>query len=117
VNGVFESFEDYCARDFHRCNVVMETRLQRGDDFEGFLIRNLSLSGFAGDSASMLPIGAIVGIELPSVGLVEAQIRWVMGTRCGALFSTPLSLEDCRRAVVPGGPGERPRDTAADLRG
>ena len=47
-------------------------------------IANLSNGGFMAESNSILGIGAVLTLDMPGDGRVQAQIRWAIGKRFGA---------------------------------
>jgi len=46
---------------------------------------NISNGGFAAECEEKLKIGAIIAVELPILGQVRAEVRWVLGWRFGAM--------------------------------
>lgn len=49
-------------------------------------IANLSNGGFMAESDRPLSIGSILTLEVPGEGKVEAEIRWAIGQRFGAMI-------------------------------
>lgn len=58
-------------------------------------IRNVSTSGFMAECAKPILIGSHVSLEVPGVGMIEAQVRWQLGRRMGGRFVDPISLAQC----------------------
>ena len=65
-------------------------------------LRNLSSCGFMAECPVPIQIGSYVSLEIPGVGPVEAQVRWQMGARVGAMFSEPISLSGCAWTATTG---------------
>jgi hypothetical protein len=47
---------------------------------------NISNGGFAAECEEKLPLGSIIEVELPLLGRVRAEVRWVLGWRVGAMI-------------------------------
>lgn len=47
---------------------------------------NVSDGGFAAECEEKLPIGALIVVDLPILGRVRAEVRWVLGWRLGAMI-------------------------------
>ena len=58
-------------------------------------VRNVSTAGFMAECAAPVRIGSNVSLDIPGIGLVEAQVRWQIGTRMGGMFLDPISLGRC----------------------
>ena len=58
-------------------------------------MRNLSSAGFMADCAQPVLIGSYVSLDVPGIGLVQAQVRWQVGPRMGGMFLDPISLGRC----------------------
>ncbi len=56
-------------------------------------LANISAAGFMAECEQKIPKGSIVEVCLPDRGPVQAEVRWVLGWRFGALIlpsaSTP----------------------------
>lgn len=96
-----ESFEDYQQRCVERCHVLIGTRLRVDGVVYPFAVLNISTMGFMGSSALILLIGATVEVDLPGLGFVDAHIRWALAGQVGVQFVQPLTLDACRRAILP----------------
>lgn len=96
-----ESYEGYQERGVRRCHVLIDTHLRVGDEVYPFEVLNISTAGFMGCSALTLLMGATVAIDLPGMGLIDAHIRWALAGQVGAQFAEPLTLDQCRRAILP----------------
>ncbi|HTU11883.1 MAG TPA: hypothetical protein VMG08_13415 [Allosphingosinicella sp.] len=58
-------------------------------------VRNLSSVGFMAECAEPVRIGSWIALEVPGIGLVQAQVRWQIGARMGGMFLDPISLARC----------------------
>lgn len=96
-----ESFEGYQQRSVERCHVLIVTNLRVDGVVYPFEVLNISTMGFGGASALTLLMGSIVEIDLPGLGFVDAHIRWALAGQIGVQFVTPLTLDQCRRAIMP----------------
>lgn len=101
MRGSLESFEGYQQRSVERCHVLIETQLRVDDAVYPFEVLNISTMGFMGSCALTLLIGSTVEIELPGLGFVDAHIRWALAGQIGVQFVRPLTLDECRRAILP----------------
>lgn len=103
-----ESFEGYQQRSVERCQVLIETYLRVDGVVYPFEVLNISTMGFMGASPLQLLMGATVEIELAGLGFVDARIRWALAGKVGVQFVTPLTLDQCRRAILPDPEDRRP---------
>ena len=58
-------------------------------------VHNLSSAGFMAECAAPVRIGSTVALDIPGIGIVEAQVRWQIGRRMGGMFLDPISLARC----------------------
>src|SRR5437868_15389180 len=58
-------------------------------------VRNVSTAGFMAECAAPVRIGSTVALQIPGIGVVEAQVRWQIGHRMGGMFLDPISLGRC----------------------
>ncbi|WP_336965070.1 hypothetical protein [Sphingobium aquiterrae] len=49
-------------------------------------VGSISEAGFIAECAEPVPAGAIVAVDLPNRGAVQAEARWLLGCRFGARF-------------------------------
>jgi hypothetical protein len=56
---------------------------------------DLSELGFRARCDARLRSGATVSLEVPGLGLVEAQVEWQRGDEFGARFYAPLDIDAC----------------------
>ena len=101
MKASFESFEGYQLRSVERCHVLIVTQLRVDGAAYPFEVLNISTAGFMGNSPLPLMMGTIVEIELAGMGFVDAHIRWALAGQVGVQFVTPLTLDQCRRAILP----------------
>lgn len=52
-------------------------------------VANISEGGFMAECEERLPKNSIVEVELPGRGRVQAEVRWVLGWRFGAMILGP----------------------------
>ena len=101
MKGLLESYDGYQQRGVERCRVLIETQLRADGAVHPFEILNISTAGIMGNSPVPLLMGATVEIELAGMGFVDAHIRWALAGQVGVQFVTPLTLDQCRRAILP----------------
>ena len=101
MKGLLESFEGYQQRSVERCHVLIVTQLRVDGANHPFEVLNISTAGFMGNSPLPLMMGATVEIELAGLGFVDAHIRWALAGQVGVQFVAPLTLDQCRRAILP----------------
>ena len=63
-------------------------------------LRNISPSGFFAECAGTLEIGSTILLASRELGEVAAQVRWALGPRIGAAFTTRLS--EAAEALISG---------------
>ena len=101
MSELLESFDGYQQRGVRRCHVLIDTQLRVGDEVYPFEVLNISTAGFMGSCALSLLMGTTVEIELPGMGFVDAHIRWALAGQVGVQFTSQLTLDQCRRAILP----------------
>lgn len=101
MSELLESFDGYQQRSARRCHVLIVTQLRVGHDVYPFEVLNISTNGFMGTCALTLLMGANVELDLPGMGFVDAQIRWALAGQVGVQFQVQLTLDQCRRAILP----------------
>jgi hypothetical protein len=69
-------------------------------------VRDVSQCGFMAECAEPVGIGSYVALDVPGIGMVEAQVRWQVGQRMGGMFLDPISLNSCEWAAVKAGAEE-----------
>jgi hypothetical protein len=57
---------------------------------------DLSELGFRARCEARLRTGGSVSLDIPGLGVVEAQVEWQRGDEFGARFYTPIDLSACR---------------------
>jgi hypothetical protein len=74
----------YVARpDRWECDIAVMITDDCGRQIAGRLA-NLSEGGFMAECEEKMPRGARVEVDIPDRGLVQAEVRWVLGWRFGA---------------------------------
>ena len=61
---------------------------------------DLSPSGFGAKSWALMRIGSEIGVALPGLGTVRAQVRWALGGVFGARFLPPLEEEQVEACLA-----------------
>lgn len=56
---------------------------------------DVSTGGFMAECPDPVRIGSYVSLDVPGLGVVEAQVRWQLGNRMGGQFLDPISLGQC----------------------
>lgn len=67
---------------------------------------NVSTCGFMAECAENVRIGSHVTLDVPGVGPVDAQVRWLLGGRMGGMFLDPISLSRCQWTATKAAPGD-----------
>lgn len=77
-----------------RLAVSIEAALYlRGDEAATMSIRNISAEGAMGWCEAAVEPGEWVGVEIPGVGVIPANVRWCERGEIGLRFRRPLDLE------------------------
>jgi hypothetical protein len=77
-----------------RTAVTIEAALfLNGDSSARLVVRNLSREGLMGCTDADLEPGTWIGIELPGIGVVPANVRWCERGEAGLRFRRPLDPE------------------------
>ena len=63
-------------------------------------ICDVSQGGFKAECSEPLGIGSFIGLNVPGIGAVEAQVRWQLGARMGGMFLDPIGLSRCEWTAV-----------------
>ena len=71
--------------DRWECNADIVVVDDSGRELMGRLA-NISEAGFMAECEQKVPMGTIVEVNLPDRGLVQAEVRWVLGWRFGAMI-------------------------------
>lgn len=81
-----------------RVNLSLRTRLMHsGQQHADIVIRDLSFTGFKGETELKLMRGALISVGLPNIGLVRATVKWVKDGRIAAAFYRPVDVRTCFR--------------------
>lgn len=64
-----------------------------GDEAATVWIRNISAEGAMGSCDAVVETGQWVGVDIPGVGVIPANVRWCEHGEIGLQFRRPLDLE------------------------
>ena len=76
-----------------RVCVSARASLTTGDRKFGIALLDISPTGAMVESQQPLPGLCPIQLQVPDLGQIDAQIRWIDGTRAGVLFNKPLRLD------------------------
>jgi hypothetical protein len=86
-------------RNAKRVNLNLRTRLMHsGLHHADIVIRDLSFTGFRGETDAKLTRGSLVSVGLPNIGLVRATVKWVKDGRIAGAFHRPVDVRTCFRS-------------------
>lgn len=71
---------------------LLHSGLQESADI---VIRDLSFTGFKGETAAELKRGDMVSIDLPNIGLVRATVKWNEDGRIAGAFHSAVDVRNC----------------------
>lgn len=91
MRNQLETYHGFCTRNGTRCHVLIGSTLAHARETMPAALFDLSETGFCAEIEHDVALGAAVSVQLPTVGWVDAQIRWIVNERCGAKFAEPLS--------------------------
>jgi hypothetical protein len=81
-----------------RVHLDLETRLlHRGLQHADIVVRDLSFTGFNGETDAPVDKGDLVSIGLPRIGLVRATIKWRRGKCIAGSFHHAVDIRACFR--------------------
>jgi hypothetical protein len=63
-------------------------------------IRDISALGLKGACSETLTIGSLITVDIPGIGAVDAEVKWQLSGRFGALFVEPIDLNKCEWTAV-----------------
>jgi hypothetical protein len=85
-------------RSAKRVNLNLRTRLMHnGQQHADIIIRDLSFTGFRGETELKLMRGALISVGLPNIGLVRATVKWAKDGRMAGAFHRPVDVRTCFR--------------------
>jgi hypothetical protein len=85
-------------RHFSRLPVELEAKMRElGASGVGAKVLNISPNGFMADAEGHFEVGARVWLMLPGRDRANAVVKWTAGTKLGAEFSEPISLDGLER--------------------
>ena len=89
-------------RTAKRVNLNLRTRLMHtGLHHSDITIRDLSFTGFRGETDAKLIRGSLVSVALPNIGLVRATVKWVKDGRVAGAFQRSVDIRTCFRDPGP----------------
>jgi hypothetical protein len=84
-------------RRFSRFPVELDARVrQLGAEGVEARVLNISEHGFMAETDGEFDVGSRVWLMLPNRERANAVVKWVAGTKIGAEFAEPISLEGFR---------------------
>jgi hypothetical protein len=91
----------YLERGAERINADGRFALRGGDiSTVEAEIRDISALGLKGACSETLAIGSLITLDIPGIGAVEAEVKWQLSGRFGALFLEPIDLTKCEWNAV-----------------
>ena len=83
-----------------RVNLNLRTRLMHsGRQQSEIQVRELSFTGFEGETDLKLIKGALISVGLPNIGLVRATVKWARDGRIAGAFQRPVDVRACFRTL------------------
>lgn len=83
-----------------RTRLLLDAGVRHGDaPFTEITVHDLSATGFRAESAADLSPGMVVEIDLPGIGVREAEVMWAGHPYAGCAFQEPLLREQVRAAL------------------
>lgn len=70
--------------------LMADLRIAEGGSESRIQVRNLSSGGMMGEGAISVSAGALVEVNLRSIGWVSGKIAWVQNNRFGVAFDQPI---------------------------
>ena len=81
-----------------RINLNMRTRLRySGQQPADIVVRELSFTGFKGDTNAPLKQGDLISVGLPNIGLVRATVKSSNDGQVAAAFYRSVDVRSCFR--------------------
>jgi hypothetical protein len=91
----------YLERGAERINADGRFALRGGDiSTVEAEIRDISALGLKGACSETLTIGSLITVDIPGIGAVDAEVKWQLSGRFGALFLEPIDLANCEWNAV-----------------
>jgi hypothetical protein len=91
----------YLERGAERISAEGTFALRAGDfhmvDAE---IVDISTLGLKGSCPRTLSIGSLITVDIPGIGAVEAEVKWQLADRFGAMFLEAIDLARCEWSAV-----------------
>lgn len=89
-------------------------RLGGGEGSDLVTIHDLSLTGALLETSVPMLVGAMIEVELPQAGRIEAEIVWSSGEYYGCQFCLPVSPAALSAAQLQSTPVDASRDVPSD---
>ncbi|WP_380872914.1 hypothetical protein ACFB49_38090 [Sphingomonas sp. DBB INV C78] len=95
-----QTFDDEERRST-RTRLRLDAGVRHGSDsFSDIIVHDLSADGFRAESMMELSPGTTVEVELPGIGVCEADVMWAGHPYAGCAFAHPLLREQVRAALA-----------------
>jgi hypothetical protein len=86
----------HSGRRAKRLDFVHQTTIRYGAFREApIFIHDISFTGLLGRCSVVLPVGGLVSVALPGIGLVRSQITRRRGDIIGIEFQKPIDIRKC----------------------
>ncbi|AGH49648.1 type IV pilus assembly PilZ [Sphingomonas sp. MM-1] len=96
-----QTFDEDEERRSTRTRLLLDGGVRHGtEDFADITVHDLSVDGFRAESAMELSPGMTVEIDLPGIGVREADVMWAGYPYAGCAFVQPLLREQVRAALA-----------------
>jgi hypothetical protein len=100
-NGPECQTADYKLRQSERTALNTKTRLTQQNWYTvEVTLCDLSSTGFRALCDDNVSIGSYVMLDVPGLGSVRAQVRWVVGGKMGGQFLDPIRLSRCEWSAI-----------------
>lgn len=107
-------FTDIPPKSDRRRSPRRSLRFGGGEGSDVVTIHDLSLTGALLETSVPMLVGAIIEVELPQAGRIEAEVIWSSGEYYGCQFSLPISPAALSAAQLQSIPAGTLDDVAAD---
>ena len=107
-------FADIPPKSDRRRSARRALRLGPNGNGDRVTIHDLSLTGALLETSTPMLVGAVIEVELPHAGKIEAEIVWSSGEYYGCQFTLPISPAVLSAAQLQSRPETQPEPRAAD---
>jgi hypothetical protein len=102
ANGPDGSDAGFTDRRSERTPINTKSRLTQQNWYSVEVdLCDLSNTGFMAECRENVSIGSYVTLDVPGLGPVRAQVRWVVGGKMGGMFLDPIRLSRCEWTATP----------------